>query len=126
MCHATWIQGAEEIGPSIEEQLNPHTYLDEAPGRYDDRPPDVLNNGKLKKIDRQIKLTVLNVKRFGWSDKCPRCLDLKAGHFRIDKHHTDECNLRMRVHFREADAQKWVFLDVTNTQAERRIWRLYD
>ena len=96
----------EEIGPSIEEQLNPHENADDDIGQ--DEVHAALRDGdKLKKIDRQIRLTVQDFKRHGWTDGCPRCIDLQAGAFHTARHHTDECRLRMYTQFREANSQKW-------------------
>ena len=46
-------------------------------------------------------------KQFGWTDGCPRCLDLQAGAFQSKRNHTQECRLRMYLHFREANHHKW-------------------
>ena len=96
----------EEIGPSIEEQLNPHENADAEVGQ--DEVHAALRDGdKLKKIDRQIRLTVQDFKRQGLTAECPRFMDLQAGAFQTARHHTDECRLRMYTQLREANNQKW-------------------
>ena len=69
-------QGVEDIGPSIEEHLGPHANADKALGEADDIGAEVIDEDGLKKLDRQIQLTVKDFRRFGFTPGCPRCLDL--------------------------------------------------
>ena len=78
----------EDPGPQIEEQLNPHEHADEALGHNDDQAAPVIDDGKLVKIDKQLRLTVADFKQFGWTDGCPRCLGLQAGAFQSKCNHT--------------------------------------
>ena len=58
-------QGVEDIGPSIEEHLDPHVHADEALGEADDVGAEVIDKDGLKKLDRQLRLTVKDFRRFG-------------------------------------------------------------
>ena len=100
-------QGIEEISPSIEEHIDPHAHADEALGEADDIGAEVIDEDGLKKLDRQIRLTAKDFRRFGFTPGCPRCLDLEAGAFRTERHHNDDCRLRMYLAFREANNAKW-------------------
>ena len=93
-------RGVEDIGPSVEEHLDPHAHADEALGKGDDAGAETIDGYGSKKLDRQIR-------RFGFTPECPRCLDLETGAFRTDRRHNDDCRLRMRLAFREANNAQW-------------------
>ena len=74
-------QGVEDIHLSIEAHLNPHAHADEVLGEADDVGAETIDEDGLKKLDRQIRLTPKDFRRFGFTPGCPRCLDLEAGAF---------------------------------------------
>ena len=100
-------QGVEDIGPSIEEHIDPHAHADEALAEADDIGAEVIDDHGLKKLDKQIRLTLNDFRRFGLTPGCPRCLDLESGAFRTDRYHNDGCRPRMYLAFREANNAKW-------------------
>ena len=91
--------GVEDIGPSIEEQFNPHAHADDALGESDHVAAKTIDGDGLKKLDRQLRLTLKDFRRVGFAPGCPRCLDLEAGAFHADRHLNDDCRLRMYLAF---------------------------
>ena len=85
------VASGRDLGPSIEEHLDPHAHADEALGEEDDASAEAIDGDGLKKINRQIRLTLKDIRRFGFNLGCPRCLDLETGAFRTDRHHDDDC-----------------------------------
>ena len=96
-------QGVEDVGPSIEEHLDPHAHADEAFEEEKDAGVEAIDGDGLKKLDRHIRLTLQAFRRFGFTPGCPRCLDLEAGAFRTDRHHNNDRRLRMYLAFKEAN-----------------------
>ena len=91
----------------LKNTLDLHAHADEALEEADDVGAEVIDEDGLKKLDRQIRLTVKDFRRFGFTPGCPRCLDEEAGAFRTERHHNDDCRLRMYLAFREANNAKW-------------------
>ena len=100
-------QGIEDIGPNIEEVVDPHANKDEAIGIDDDDGADLIDDRSMQQIDRQIRITLKDCQRFGFTEGCHRCLDLEAGAYRTNSHHNDNCRLRMYLAFRDANTAKW-------------------
>ena len=69
----------------------------------------------MKQMDRQTRITLKDCQRFGFTDGCPRCLDLEAGAYRNNSHHNDNCRLNMYLAFREANTAKW-----------RKVWHVIE
>ena len=82
-------QGVEDISPNIEEVVDPHTNKDVAIGIDDDDGTDLIDDRSTKRMDRQIRIALKCCQRFGFTDGCPRCLDLEAGAYRTNSHHND-------------------------------------
>ena len=68
---------------------------------------DLIDDRSMKQMDRQIRMTLNNCQRFGFTDGCPRCLDLETGAYRTNAHHNDNCRLNMYLAFRDANTAKW-------------------
>ena len=64
-------RGVEDIGPSIEEHLDPHAHADEALGGEDAAGTETTDGDALQKLDRQIRLTLKDFRRFGFTPGCP-------------------------------------------------------
>ena len=62
----------------VEELVGPHANLDnvDAPAEVSPRDPAEPTESDIKKID--IRITMLDIERFGYSDDCPRCAELDA------------------------------------------------
>ena len=58
-------------------------------------------------LDRQIRITMKDLKKYGFSPGCPRCLDLEAGFHQTRRNHSDTCRLRMYSQFYEHNDPKW-------------------
>ena len=84
-------QEVEDISPNIEEVVDPHTNEDEAVGIDDDDGFDFIDDRSMKHMDRQMRTTLWDCQRFGFTDGSPRYLDLEAGAYRINSHHNDNC-----------------------------------
>ena len=100
-------QGPEELDAAIEEHADPHAHADESLGADDDAGAETLDDADMVKLDRQLRLTVKDFKQFGWTEKCPRCLDLQAGAHRTTTNHSGNCRLRMYLAFKDANTAKW-------------------
>ena len=88
-------QVPEKLEAAIEEQADPHAHADKSLGADDDAGAEKLDDADMVKLDRRIQLTVKDFKQFGWTENCPRRLDLQAGAYCTDRHHTGNSRLRM-------------------------------
>lgn len=84
-------QGDEDIRHNIEEVVDPHANKDEAVGIDDDNDTDLIDDRSMIQMDTQIRITLKDRQRFGFTDGCPRCLDLEAGAYQTNSHHNDNC-----------------------------------
>ena len=60
----------------------------------------------LKFLDRQIRITIKDLRQHGFHSGCPRCADFEFGRMRSNKHHTAECRLAMYPKFEAANDPK--------------------
>ena len=67
-------QGVEDIGPDIEEVVDPHANKDEAIGIDDDDGTDLIDDRSMQQIDRQIRMTLGDCQRFGFYRRMPQVL----------------------------------------------------
>ena len=58
-------------------------------------------------LDRHMRITMKDLKRYCFTPGCPRCADMERGHTRTNKHHKDECRLRMYSEYERNDDPKW-------------------
>ena len=63
----------KDIGPSIEEHLDPHAHADELLQKLVMLVLRYIDEDGLKKLDKQIRLAVNDFRRFGFTPGCPRC-----------------------------------------------------
>ena len=62
-------------------------------------------------MDKQIRITKRDLIKYGYSPNCPRCLDLEAGIPRSNRHHSDECRLRVYLNYHDHNDAKWRALE---------------
>ena len=63
----------------VEEFVDPHANKDDAQ-LADSSEPRKFDSSDVKKLDRSIRITSKDLEYFGYSDGCPRSMDLQAGH----------------------------------------------
>ena len=81
-----------DIANEVESSADPHA------NREADRAlgaDGMEEDENFKKLDVSIRLTVKDLKTYGYSPACPRCIDLQAGRVRSNKHHTVGCRKRL-------------------------------
>ena len=59
---------------------DPHANKDEAIGIDDDDGTDPIDDRSMQQIDRQIRITLKDCQRFGFTEGCPRCRTLRQAH----------------------------------------------
>ena len=67
----------------------------------------VVEEKHLGTLDRQIRITMKDLKTHGFYGGCPRCADLESGNMRTNKHHSNECRLTMYKKFETTNDPKW-------------------
>ena len=87
----------------IEESSAPHV-SDDQTGDGDDV---ALNPADVKKIDKQLRISMKDLQEFGFTEKCGRCSDLQAGVFKTKRLHTTDCRMRLYLAFKDHDHPKW-------------------
>ena len=87
----------------VEEFVDPHANRDAAVPVDD----DLVGHEDVPKLDKQIRITMKDLQTFGFSDRCPRCAELRAGNSNTQKHHSQECRLRLYLCFQSSDHPKW-------------------
>ena len=100
-------QGPTDIHETFEEITEPHAHADEALNKDDDADEAVLSRDDVKTLDRQIRITLTDPNRFGLSDNCHKCTDLRAGAFQTGRHHFNKCRLRMYLEYRQVSNAQW-------------------
>lgn len=58
-------------------------------------------------LAKHVRVTQADHKKCGYSDGCPKCADLQAGHNRTNEPHTEACRLRIYGDFEAHDPVKW-------------------
>ena len=106
--------------PTLSRRLEPfeksHENLDDAP--QDERDTDVDDSrlddsariggeGGVQNMDRQIRITKKDLITYGYSPNCPRCLDLKAGVPKSNRHLSNECRFRIGLNYHDHNDPKW-------------------
>ena len=76
----------------VEESEQPHANLDDSrdKGLHQLEDPQVQNA-----VAKRVRVTQADLKKYGYSEGCPRCAELQAGHNRTNKPHSETCRLRM-------------------------------
>ena len=83
--------------------MDPHANRDAAVSLDD----DVVEPEDVPKLDKQIRITMKDLQTFGYSDRCPRCAEMRAGNTNTQKHHSRECRLRLYLCFHSSNHPKW-------------------
>lgn len=101
---------------TLRRLQNPHENLDDAEhdARYseaaDSRAMDSSRIGGdegMNMMDRQICITRADLKKYGYTPHCHRCLDIAAGAYGSKAHHSEECRLRIYLKYYENSEKKW-------------------
>ena len=110
----TQCQRQEEI--DIEAMPRPHADGDTeqrdaldteiADAKHDDFD-EIGGDEGFKIMTRQVCITKRDFIKFGYSERCPLCLDMQAGVPRPTTHHTDECRLRIYLNLYDSNDAKW-------------------
>ena len=58
-------------------------------------------------LDWQIRITRADLRKYGYTSHCHRCLDIEAGAYGTKAHHSDECRLRIDLEYYENSDKKW-------------------
>lgn len=95
--------GNEDIGPHLEGLDRPAADADEQLREQIDQEGADLRRRR-DFID--VRITDKDLRTYGYTDNCPKCGDLQAGR-RSFKAHSDECRLRVYMHWRDAHDQKY-------------------
>ena len=99
----------------IEEMIDPHENADKPVGPHD------LPDSKLPSLPKQQRITVRDLEKYGFSERCPRCSDLQAGDANSKKHHSDECRLRLYMHWKDDNHWKWKTVSHLFGEEERKF-----
>ena len=98
--------GPVELSELVEEAAEPHANADDPDAARIDA--EILVDGpNVQKLDKQLRITLRDLHEFGFSDGCPRCAALQDGQFSTKKMHSQECRLRIYLHYKESDHVKW-------------------
>ena len=86
---------------AVEESLEPHAIPeDDQAARLDD--PQVQED-----VSKRVRITQADLTKYGYSEGCPRCNDLQAGHRKSGKGHSEACRIRMYGEYQANDDPKW-------------------
>ena len=96
----------QDIDSSIEDSDQPHLEKD-ADLRAELGDEDAIEAGQ-KRVVVHGRITDLDLKAYGFSDRCPRCRDIKRGFNKTQKHHTDECRLRIYKAWKDHGNKKYL------------------
>ena len=96
-------QNPSETDTFIEEGFEPHANLDTGV----ESKPRPIEPRQAKILEKQLRITLQDLEQFGFSERCPRCNDLSHGRYGSKKNHTDQCRLRIYMHYQETNHPKW-------------------
>ena len=48
-------------------------------------------------LAKRVRITQADLKKYGYSEGCPRCTDLSRGHQKTNKSHSEECGISIYV-----------------------------
>ena len=98
--------GPEDIDAEVEELEDPHADKD-AQQRADLEGEGDESMGARRNVIHG-RITEKDLRKYGYSERCPRCTDLQRGFRRTQKHHSEECRLRIYQSWKEADDPKYL------------------
>ena len=62
------------------------------------------------KIRRRIRITKADLVKYGYTDGCPRCSDLRGGAKDSTHNHTEDCRFRVYGEWEAHNDPKWILL----------------
>ena len=68
--------------------------------------PDPMEEAK-DNIEKRVRTTQADLNKYGHTDGRPRCEDLKAGRAQTNKHHSEECRIRIYGEDEQEGGDKW-------------------
>ena len=77
----------------IEETVNPHDHVDLDLETAEALQSTTHADAKARAMQR-IRITRNDMLRYGYSDGCPKCMDVKGGNLLSTRLHTDACRFR--------------------------------
>ena len=103
----------------IEEMREPHRGGDDLPADQDGDQPRhrrsrqapvdehiEIGDAGMKTLDRQLKITQKDLNEFGYTDGCPKCMDI-INKRSWKRQHNDDCRLRIYMEYQRSDHPKW-------------------
>ena len=96
-------QQASDSDAFIEESGGPHEHADET-GDADDI---AIGPAVTDQLDRTLRITLKDLREYGFTPNCPRCTDLQDGRYKSTRKHNNECRLRIYLAYQEHDHPKW-------------------
>ena len=58
-------------------------------------------------LAKRVRITQGDLKKHGYSERCPRCADLLRGHHKTNKSQSDECRIRIYGEYETRDPAEW-------------------
>ena len=110
------IVGPELNADDVESFPNPHANADadqiaaENSGQVlggDESSARIGGDEGVKVMNRNIRITKKDLVKYGYTPHCPRCMGFESGCFKTNRHHTDECHLRLYLHYYDNNDPKW-------------------
>ena len=99
------VDGSEDPYEQIEQLVDPQAML-EADNLADKAVPEEQKK-KAEAIEKQIRITMRDMRNYGFTDDCPRCEDLKKKLFQTNKKHSLLCRTRIYLRWEEARDPKF-------------------
>ena len=101
--------GDEDISPGIANSSLPYASLDSEDMAAAEGEVDTGEDSQNAQLRRQVPITDRDLRKYGFTDGCARCFDLKRGLKRSYKryNHSDECRLRIYLAWKENGDQKY-------------------
>ena len=86
---------------SIEESVDPYAGLDDKIDKAQMSEPLIQ-----EALSKHVRITQADLKKYGYSEGCPRCTDLSRGHHKTNKSHSEECRIRIFGEYETHDPGK--------------------
>ena len=83
----------------VEECDDPHAMIDAEADDSDKRK-------FAEAINKRIRITQADLKKYGYTDECPRCEPIKAGNHATDKNQREWCRIRIYGEWEQAGDPK--------------------
>ena len=99
-------QSLTETDAHIEELLEPGEHADDEDA-INAAVDESLEKPEFQKVDKQLRITRSDLQQFGYTEACPKCIDIENGGKRDWLRHTTNCKLRLYLAFKENNHSKW-------------------